>query len=138
MNSLCTKLTIYFEEPFYIGIFELLQGRNLSVCKVTFGAEPKDNEVYEFILNNCYKLNFSRSVGTDIRKKADNPKRRQRSVRKQLENHGIGTKSQQALKIQREELKTERKQIKHQKKEEEKQQQFQLKQIKRKEKHKGH
>ena len=43
-------LTILFEEPFWIGLFERLDGHKYEVCKVTFGAEPKDYEVYEFIL----------------------------------------------------------------------------------------
>ena len=45
-----TKLTVFFEAPFWIGVFERIERRKLSVCKVVFGAEPKDYEVWEYLL----------------------------------------------------------------------------------------
>lgn len=138
MDSAAGKLTVFFEDPFWIGIFERVSEGKLSVSKVTFGAEPKDYEVLEFILNHYDKLEFSPAVEAEIRKKADNPKRRQRDARKQVHNSGVGTKSQQALQIQREEMKIERKQISKEQREAEKQRNFRLKQLKRKEKHRGH
>ena len=137
-RSVESKLTIYFEEPFWVGVFEELEGDKLSVCRVVFGAEPTDAEVYDFILKHYYHLRFSAPVKTEIRPKADNPKRRQRNARKQLEKSGIGTKSQQALQKQYEENKTERKRTTHEQREAEKQRQFELRQQKRKEKHRGH
>jgi hypothetical protein len=119
-------------------VFEELDGGKLSVCKVTFGAEPTDAEIYDFILKHYYHLRFSAPVKTEIKQKADNPKRRQRNARKQMESSGIGTKSQQALQKQYEENKTERKQLSREQREAEKQRQFELKQQKRKEKHRGH
>ena len=119
-------------------MFERIEEGNLSVCKVTFGAEPKDYEVWEFVLRHYYELKFSPALKTEIKQTADNPKRRQRNVKKQLQNVGIGTKSQQALAAQQEEMKTERKQISKEQREAEKQRQFELKQQKRKEKHRGH
>lgn len=109
MNETIGKLTVYFEDPFWIGVFERMDGGKLFVCKVTFGAEPKDYEVWEFVLLHYYELKFSPAVKAELKQSADNPKRRQRNVKKQLQNTGIGTKSQQALAAQREELKTERK-----------------------------
>ena len=138
MNEAIGKLTVYFENPFWIGVFERREDGKLSVCKVTFGAEPKDYEVWEFILRHYYELKFSPAIKTEIKQTADNPKRRQRNVKKQLQNTGIGTKSQQALAAQREEMKTERKQISKEQREAEKQRQFELKQQKHKEKHRGH
>lgn len=81
------------------------------MCKVTFGAEPKDCEIYDFVLKNYYQLKFSPAVATDVKESGRNPKRVQREVRKQVQNTGIGTKSQQALKLQQEQLKTERKAV---------------------------
>ena len=95
-----TKLTVFFEEPFWVGVFEQVSEGQLSVCKVTFGAEPKDYEVWECILKNYYKLKPSLAVKTELKKTAENPKRRQR--------------------------------------EKEKQRKFELRQQKRKEKHRGH
>lgn len=131
------KLTVYFDDPFWVGVFEHIDNGKLSACKVTFGAEPKDCEVWEFVLKTYGKLTFSPAVKTERKQSADNPKRRQRKIKKQLQTVGIGTKSQQALAAQREELKTERKKISREQKEAEKQRLFDLKQQKRKEKHKG-
>jgi len=102
MDKVSGKLTVFFEEPFWMGVFERVADGKLSVCKVTFGVEPKDYEVYEFVLNNYYRLRFSLAVATDIKEAGRNLKRVQREVRKQVQNTGIGTKSQQALKLQQE------------------------------------
>ena len=133
-----TKYQADFEEPFWIGVFERISEGKLSVCKVTFGAEPKDYEVYDFVLRNYYRLKFSPAVATDVKEAVRNPKRVQREVRKQVQNTGIGTKSQQALKLQQEQNKQERKERSRKKKEVEEQRMFELKQQKKREKHKGH
>lgn len=132
------KLTVYFEEPFWVGVFERVEGGRLSVCKITFGAEPKDYEVWDFILKHYGELKFSPAVETETKQTADNPKRRQRNAKKILQQSGVGTKAQQALQKQREALKTERRQQSRAEREAEKERQFALKQQKRKEKHKGH
>ena len=137
MDKVSGKLTVFFEEPFWVGVFERVSDGKLFVCKVTFGAEPKDYEIYEFVLKNYYRLRFSPAVATDVKEAGRNPKRVQREVRKQIQNTGIGTKSQQALKLQKEQLKTKRKIVSRERREAEKQRQFELKRQKRKEKHKG-
>lgn len=137
MDEVTGKLTVYFEEPFWIGIFERFVDGKLSVCKVTFGAEPKDYEVYEFILRNYCRLKFSPAVAYTPKASASNPKRRQRQARMQVQEHGIGAKSQQALKLQHEEMKTECREISKAQREADKQRMFELKQQKRKEKHRG-
>lgn len=137
MDSRFGKLTVFFEDPFWVGVFERIENGKLSVCKVTFGSEPKDYEVWEFVLKYYYQLKFSPSVDVVVKKEATNPKRVQREARKQSASSGIGTKSQQALQLQREENKLERKTISREQREAEKQRQFELKQQKRKEKHRG-
>ena len=137
MDKVSGKLTVFFEEPFWIGVFERLSEGKLSVCKVTFGAEPKDYEIYDFALKNYGRLRFSPAVAADVREAARNPKRVQREVRRQVQNTGIGTKAQQALKLQQEQWKTERKTVSREQREAEKQRQFELKQQKKKEKHRG-
>ena len=133
MDKVSGKLTVFFEEPFWVGVFERVSDGKLSVCKVTFGAEPKDYEIYDFVLKNYYRLRFSPTVEIDVKKAGRNPKRVQREIWKQIQNTGIGTKSQQALKLQQEQLKTERKIVSWEQREAEKQRQFELKQQKRKE-----
>ena len=131
------KLTVYFEDPFWVGVFERVEDGKLSVCKATFGAEPKDYEVWKFVLEHYYELEFSPDVETGIGSTADNPKRRQRNARKQLERTGVGTKSQQALQLQLEQNKQERRLKSRKQKQAEAERQFALKQQKKNEKHKG-
>lgn len=138
MDKTSGKLTVYFEEPFWIGVFEQISDGKLSVCKATFGAEPKDYEVWNFVLKHYSDLKFSPAVEAQVKQTADNPKRRQRNARKQLQSSGIGTKSQQALQMQQEERKTQRRQISKEQKEVEKQHQLERKKQKRKERHRGH
>ena len=137
MDKVSGKLTVFFEDPFWVGMFECVSDGKLSVCKVMYGAEPKDYEIYDFILKNYYRLRYSPAVATDVKEAGRNPKRKQREVRKQVQDLGIGTKSQQALKLQQEQLKIERKIVSRKHREAEKQRQFELRQQKRKEKHRG-
>lgn len=138
MDTERVKLTVFFEDPFWVGVFERITDGKLSVCKITFGAQPKDQEVWELILRHYDALKFSPAIETEVRQTADNPKRRQHSARKQLQTMGIGTKSQQALQMQREERKRERKQTGKEQQDAEKRRRFDLKQKKRKAKHRGH
>lgn len=138
MERSSITLTVLFDAPFWVGIFERVENGRLTVAKVTFGAEPKDYEVHDFVLWHFYDLKFSPTVAAEEHHASDNPKRRQRSARKQMQGKGIGTKSQQALQLQLEATKTERKQASKEQRETEKQRQFDLKQQKRKEKHRGH
>lgn len=133
-----TRLTVYFEDPFWVGVFERIEGDTLSVCKLTFGAEPKEQEIWELILRDFQRLRFSAAQVIEQRKRADSPKRRQREAKRQLEASGVGTKAQQALARQREEQKTERRQLSRQQKEAAQQRRFEEKQRKRREKHRGH
>ena len=138
MDKVSGKLTVYFEEPFWVGIFERIEDGKLSVAKVTFGAEPKDYEVQEYVQKYYFSLKFSPAVDTVVKDIKRNPKRMQREAKKQMQEIGIGTKSQQALKLKQEQNKQERKVRSQEKKEAEKLRMFELKQQKKREKHKGH
>ena len=136
MDKVNGKLTVFFEEPFWVGIFERID--KLSVAKVTFGAEPKDYEVQEYIRKYYSSLKFSPAVDTVVKDIKRNPKRMQREAKKQMQETGIGTKSQQALKLQQEQNKQERKVRSREKKEADELRMFELKQQKKGEKHRGH
>lgn len=138
MDKVNGKLTVYFEEPFWVGVFERIEDGKLSVAKVTFGAEPKDYEVQEYIQKHYASLKFSLAVDTVVKDIKRNPKRMQREAKRQMQKTGIGTKSQQALKLQQEQYKQECKIRSKEKKEAEKLRMFELKQQKKREKHKGH
>ena len=131
------KLTVYFEDPFWVGVFERMEDDKLSVAKVTFGAEPKDWDVLGYILTHYHELAFSEPVAHGERERADSPKRRQRAAAKQMQSTGVGTRSQQALQAQREMNKRERQVKSREQKLAEAERRFALKQQKKREKHRG-
>ena len=63
-----SSLTILFEAPFWIGLYERIDNGKYEVCKITFGAEPKDYEIYEFLLKNWGRLRFSPPIKAEVRR----------------------------------------------------------------------
>ena len=106
---------------------EIIQMRNIILSPIV-----------PFINRNYYHLQFSPAVETVIKDTKKNPKRAQRDAKKQTLETGIGTKSQQALKLQQEQNKQERKVRSREQRDAESQRLFELKQMKKKEKHRGH
>lgn len=49
MDLFSASLTVTFEDPFWIGLYERQEAGRYSVCKITFGAEPKEPELYAFL-----------------------------------------------------------------------------------------
>lgn len=134
-----SKLTVLFEDPFWIALVECECNERYEVCKITFGAEPKDNEVYEFFIKNYNRLSFSRPVKADKTEvKKINPKRLQKEIKKATSEIGVGTKAQLALKLEYEQNKTEKKIRTREMKEAEAQRRYLLRQQKKKQKHNGH
>lgn len=139
MELTISKLTVYFEDPFWVGVYERTHGGQYEVCKVTFGAEPRDYEVWDFFLQNWRRLKFSPPIpAAEQEQRRVNPKRMQRQIQKQLQTPGVGTKAQQALKLQQEQGKLARKAQSREMREAEAERRFALRQEKRREKHKGH
>lgn len=127
-----------FEPPFWVGLYERIDNGKYEVCKITFGAEPKDYEVYDFLLRGWRRLSFSPPIAAEsITERKMNPKRMRRQINRQLDDRGIGTKAQQALKLQHEQNRIERKTIGRAQKEMEKERQFALRQEKKKARHRG-
>ena len=137
MDKVSVVLRVFFEDPFWIGVLERVEVGRMTVCKITFGPEPKDYEVHGFLAKEYYGLRFSPAVAAAVKESHENPKRMKRRVRRELKDSGMGTKSQQALKLQQEQMKTDRRAVSREKKEAEARRQFELKQQKKKEKHRG-
>ena len=62
MDKTSCKLTVFFENPFWVGIIECNEDGKLIVTKITFYKEPKDYEIKNFILKKYNQLNFSPAV----------------------------------------------------------------------------
>lgn len=133
------KLTVFYESPYWVGIFEEVDGDCLVSARVVFGPEPKDYEVYDWIMKNYYKLKFTAPLS--VMEKVDkriNPKRLQRQISKEQAHRGVSTKAMEAIRLEREKNKLEKKSRNKHRKEAEAKRKFNLKQEKKKEKKKGH
>lgn len=132
------RMTVFFEEPFWVGVYEREEDGRCTACKLTFGAEPKDYEVYDRLLQSWRALRFSPPVPGRLAEEGRiSPKRLQRAIRRELQSAGVGTKAQQALALGREAGKLARKRKTRAEREAEEDRRFALRQAKRREKHRG-
>lgn len=138
MKKIQVSFTVFFEAPFWYGLYERQEGQQAEAAKVIFGAEPKDGEVLDFLLRNGKTLCFGKRMGEKVKEKRKNPKRLQREIHQQTGEIGIGTKAQQALAALREQQKAERKVKTKEEKRTEAERRFRQRQEKRREKHRGH
>lgn len=138
MDEDSASLTVYFEDPFWVGVFERKENGKLKVAKVIFGSEPTDLEVFLFVRDHYHELRFSPAVEAVVKREHRNPKKRIRDSQKELSLQGIGTKAQQALKLQQEQSLLERRSNRKQEKRERAKRLFDLKQQKKQDKHRGH
>ena len=137
MNKSSICLTVFFEDPFWVGVFERQAQGELTVCKVTFGAEPKDGEIYEWMLQNWAQLHFGPPLADARRPRAENPKRARRMARRSLAAQGVGTKAQQALALARGAGKQARAAARREQEQADRERRFALRVQRRKEKHRG-
>ncbi|MDY4609544.1 MAG: YjdF family protein [Sphaerochaetaceae bacterium] len=131
--------TVFFEDPFWVGVSERVCDGRLETARIVFGAEPTEPEIRDFLVNHWANLRYSSPVaqeGTFVRSTV-NPKRALRLVRRQLSDT-ISTKSQQALQNQREELAEVRKRCAQDQRQEIERQRFLERQEKKKQKKRGH
>ena len=129
MGTAASKLTVLFEDPFWIGLYERTENGTYEVCKIIFGAEPRDGQVYEFLLQNWAHLRFSPSLKTRApAEKRLNPKRARRAA--QTAPAAVGTKAQQALSLQRQQSALARRAKSREQREAEEARQFTLRQKK--------
>lgn len=134
------RFCIFFDEPYWVGLFERHSRNKASYCRVVFGAEPSNIEVWNFILSRYHTLEYSPALDK-IRAPGYgriNPKRRQRMIAKEMSQIGKSTHAQAALQLQREEHKKEKRKKLRKQREEDSRRRFELKQARKKEKKKGH
>ncbi|MDO5602971.1 MAG: YjdF family protein [Oscillospiraceae bacterium] len=139
MEKIVCSLTVLFEDPFWIGLYERRCGAGYEAAKIVFGAEPKDPAVYAFLLENWGRLRFSPPVsGAQDAEKAVNPKRLRRMAARAVQPGRTGTKAQQAMQLMHEQAKLQRKNSAREEREAEAQRRYTLRRAKQKEKRRGH
>jgi hypothetical protein len=101
-------LTIFFEEPFWVGVVERQADGELQAARHVFGAEPAPAEVLEFVLHRINRLLEQSSVAVAIdttKRRAASPKRAAREAAWALAQRGSSTQSQEVLRLQLEQKK---------------------------------
>ncbi len=142
MEQSTIKVTVLFENPFFVAIFERNDDKGYAVARQVFGDEPSDPELYEFVASHFYVLNFSKpnnNIKLIIKRK--NFKRISREVRQEVKKHVSvkkESKAQEALRLELEAHKKLKKKISKAAKEAHLQRKFDLRQEKKKKKMRGH
>ena len=138
MGAFKSTLTVCFDPPFWVALYQREEGGGCRVCKVVFGGEPRDQEVLDYFLAHFRALEFSSPVAAKPSPdRAVNPKRARREARKAIRPTGAGTKAQQALQLQRERARTERRALSREARAAEEERRYQLRLQAKKEKHRG-
>jgi hypothetical protein len=133
------QCTIFFEDPFWVGVFERGDESGYAAAKWVFGAEPGESELCEFFLHSYNLLNFSQTAQRQvIEQRAVNYKRQQREIHKQMKQVGAGTAAQRAIQTEFEQHKIEHRALSRDQREAEQRQKFALRQEKKKKKQQGH
>ena len=133
-----STLTVYHDGQFWVGVYERVENDRYSVCRIVFGAEPSNEEILALVCGRFNGLRFtSPRAHEETPKLAVNPKRRQREAARELKQRGPSTKAQQALSEEREATALQRKVDARERRDNDKRQRFELRQEKRKAKHRG-
>ena len=132
------NLTVFFDGSFFVALAERCEDGALRAAKHVFGPEPSEPEVFEWVLRDFARLRYSPAIA-DARppRAAGNPKRRQRQAA-QAVAAGTSTRAQQALQLQREQSALARRDARRSRDEAEAERKYQLRQEKKRAKHRGH
>lgn len=132
------SFSVFFEDPFWVGVFESYDNGILKIAKITFYKEPTERELQEFLIEDYDKLKFFEYKDSTSLNKKMNPKRKIRDAKKQMKSNFCISKSKDYISRQFELNKINKKKSKAKEKEFLNEEKFIQKQAKRKEKHRGH
>ena len=133
------KLTVIFESPFWVGIFERMEPDTYQAARFVFGDEPTDPELLDFALTVFSSLRFSQPVRhVDVPRQEMKFKRRMRETKKQMAQPSGCTRAQLAIKQEYEQNARTREIARREERDFEDERKFRLRQAKRAEKHRGH
>lgn len=136
------KVTVHFEKKFWVADFERSDGKNISVARTTFPQEPTDPEIADYLQHHFAKLHFSKEQAYRLTIKRPNYKRLQREIKRELQSLRANSKretlSQELLRLELEKNKLSKKQSNKALKDQKLEEKFLKRQVKRKQKHRGH
>lgn len=140
------SVTITFESPFWIALFEMNDEKGYSVAREVIGvSEPTGSDISLFFAHLDFdRLAYSSPTlceSHNNHRRIISYKRMQKKIKREVERGEFKytfTKAQAELKKLHQEKKTQRKCITKKLNEEKKERKFQMQQQKRSEKHRGH
>lgn len=138
MSRIKSRLTVFFEEPFWVGVFEqetdgVIRCRPCCVRRAADrcgGIRVRAQARRPAPLRPPVEGRLSRETA--------NPKKRRREAARETGQRGIGTRSQQALQLAREQNRLEKRESSRARRQAEQARKFALRTEKRREKHRGH
>ena len=132
------KCIVFFEDPFWVAVFERCDETGYATARFVFGAEPGDAELYRFAIEQFVQLSFSPAAPIEkIVREQIRFKRRQREARREVQREGPGTFAQRAVQAERERRKAEHRGVSRQEQEALIEERFRVKQEKKKQKKRG-
>ncbi|WP_088187084.1 YjdF family protein [Desulfosporosinus sp. FKA] len=105
------KLTVYYDDQFWVGVVEEIADSKLMAARYVFGTEPHDTDVLWFINHKMMEFLASSKplvCAPHPKIKSANPKKLARQVAKEMQSKGISTYSQEAIKENLKSRKVER------------------------------
>lgn len=138
MNKVTGSFTVYFDAPFWVGIFTREQEGILQSARIIFGSEPTAVEIRDFILEHHDELQFSPGIPVFTEERKSKPKKCLKRIEKELKKEIPEKKSHLALKQEKERKKQEKKAERKKTKDRERKERHEEKRLRRKEKHRGH
>ena len=134
------KLTIYFDDQFWVGVIEEVNDSQLKAVRHIFGPEPHDSEILWFVNHAMLDLFLAaKPLTCSALPKAGtaNPKRLARQAAKELSHKGVSTFAQEAIKESLKTRKLEKAVLSKAKREELEKKKRRLATLKAKAKHRG-
>ena len=59
MKEASADLTVYFQDPYWVGEYKRISPGKIETSKVFFDYEPLTSQVYNYYLKNWKKLKFT-------------------------------------------------------------------------------
>jgi hypothetical protein len=138
MKCVTSVFTVFFEDPFWVGILEENYNGINYMGKHIFGAEPSNSELLLFYIYEFDKIDKIKVSEVEIETKKIGFKKSLNKSRKAQAKIGIGTKSQDLFRKAFEEIMVIKKKGKKEEEILDKEEKYRKKQEKKLEKRKGY
>jgi len=135
-----SRLTILFDAPYWIGLLELEDEGVLYAARHIFGAEPSDQEVYEFVQREVTQLLASMTAGIPLAaapRRTMSFKRMQRETKRAVLNTEITSRAYEAMRVQLEQHKQARQHTSREEREQHREHKRAVAEMKAKARHRG-